>query len=207
MALRRMIEKNYYSAKFIFEVSSLSNFTEPLVSRCLLFRISLPKVDDVKKCLTKNFIKNNITDLKIINEEIDYIIKESVLIDNNINLKRVFGFFRYFITTQKKFKLLYYQKLDEIFEYICNKRISFINLKKIRDIIHELYINTVSMSEVINYIFFKTINKYIDKNNNFKEELLRITVNCDKLLKKGNKECLHAERYIICIIDLLQKTA
>lgn len=205
MALRRMIEKNHYSAKFIFEVNELSHFAEPLISRCLLIRIPLPKVEDVRICLTKNFLKNNISDQKIINENIDYIIKESIFIDNNINLKRVFGFFRYYITTKKKFKLLYYEKLDEVFEYICNKRISFINLKKIRDIIHELYINTVSMSEVINYIFNKTIDKYIDKNDNFKEELMRITVDCDKLLKKGNKECLHAERYIVCIIDLLQR--
>jgi DNA polymerase elongation subunit (family B) len=35
------------------------------------------------------------------------------------------------------------------------------------------------------------------------EELLKITVNCDINLKKGNKECLHLELYIISIIDLI----
>jgi DNA polymerase III delta prime subunit len=205
MALRRMIEKNHSSAKFIFEINVLSHFAEPLISRCLLFRVPLPKIEDIRVCLTKNFIKANITDLKIINENIDYIIQESIVIDNHINLKKIFGFFRYFISTKKKFKLLYYEKLNEIFEYICNKRISFINLKKIRDIIHELYINTVPMNEIIIFIFNKIIDKFKDKNIIFKEELMEITVDCDKLLKKGNKECLHAERYVISIIDLLQR--
>jgi len=205
MALRRMIEKNYMSAKFIFEITSLSNFSEPLISRCLLFRIPLPKIDEIKICLEKNIIKNKITNKEYINDLIDYIIKESSLIENNINLKKIFGFYRYFIATQERFKFMYYDKINEIFEYMSSKRISFVNLKKIRDIIHELYINTVPMDEIINCMFYKTLDFFKDKNDSFREELLRITVDCDKLLKKGNKECLHVERYIISIIDLLQK--
>ena len=205
MALRRMIEKNHMSAKFIFEITSLSNFSEPLISRCLLFRVPMPKIDEIKICLEKNIIKNEITNKEYIDDLISYIIKESTLIDNTVNLKKIFGFYRYFIATRERFKFMYYDKINEIFEYIINKRISFVNLKKIRDIIHELYINTVPMDEIISFIFHKTLEKFADKNNDFREELLRITVDCDKLLKKGNKECLHVERYAISVIDLLQK--
>ena len=205
MALRRMIEKNYMSAKFIFEITSLSNFSEPLISRCLLFRVPLPKIDDIKICLKKNIIKNGITNQDYIEDIVDYIVKESMLIDRNINLKKIFGFYRYFIATRERFKFIYYDKINEIFDYVCCKRISFINLKKIRDIIHELYINTVPMDEIINFIFYKTLEKFGDKNENLREELIKITVDCDKLLKKGNKECLHVERYAISVIDLLQK--
>ena len=205
MALRRMIEKNYMSAKFIFEITSLSNFSEPLISRCLLFRVPLPKIDDIKICLKKNIIKNGITNQDYIEDIVDYIVKESMLIDRNINLKKIFGFYRYFIATRERFKFIYYDKINEIFDYVCSKRISFINLKKIRDIIHELYINTVPMDEIINFIFYKTLEKFGDKNENLREELIKITVDCDKLLKKGNKECLHVERYAISVIDLLQK--
>ena len=205
MALRRMIEKNYMSAKFIFEITSLSNFSEPLISRCLLFRVPLPKIDDIKICLKKNVEKNGITNQDYIEDIVDYIIKESMLIDGNINLKKIFGFYRYFIATRERFKFIYYDKINEIFDYVCSKRISFINLKKIRDIIHELYINTVPMDEIINFIFYKTLEKFGDKNQNFREELIKITVDCDKLLKKGNKECLHAERYVVSVIDLLLK--
>ena len=199
LALRRIIEKNSYSSRFIFEISNLSNFSDPLISRCLTIRVKLPNINEIKLCL-KNFCSRkgfNITD-----EQIDIIINESNKINYKFDLKKIFGFLRYYLTTKKNFKFLYYDKFFEIINYITQKKISFITLQKIRDIVNEMYISLVSMEELLVFIFNHLSNLYKD-DNDFLFKLLDLTVYCDNNLKKGNKDCLHLEYYIISIIDLL----
>ena len=80
-------------------------------------------------------------------------------------------------------------------------KITFVGLQKIRDIINEMYINLVSMDELMHFIFNKLCD--INKNNNiYINKLLKLTINCDINLKKGNKDCLHLEHYIISIINI-----
>jgi len=201
LTLRRIIECNYQTAKFIFEVSSLSNFAEPIISRCLIFRIPLPKIDEIKAALI-NYSARHKIDIK--EETINHIINESTKIYTFYNLKKIFGFYRYYVFTNINFKFLYYDSFNDIYGYITNKKFLFTYIKKIRDIINELYINVVPMEELLNFLFFKLLEKYKDKYD-FCENLIRITVDCDKLLKKGNKECLHLELYTTALIQLIQK--
>ena len=72
----------------------------------------------------------------------------------------------------------------------------------IRDIINELYINLISMDELFNFIFNNIISIY-KKNINFIYKFIDLSVKCELNLKKGNKECLHLEYYIISIINLI----
>ena len=53
------------------------------------------------------------------------------------------------------------------------------------------------MNELLNYIF----NTLCDSKISFLK-LLELTIECDKNIKKGNKDCLHIEYYIISIIEL-----
>ena len=200
LSLRRIIEKNFNTAKFIFEINCISNFSEPLLSRFLLIRISLPNINEIKLCL-HNFSKRQ--NININENEINDIITESNNINNAINLKKIFGFYRYYIITGKKFKFIYYDKFYEILEYIYSKKISFITLLKIRDSVNEMYINLVPLDELIMFLFNNLVNKY-KNDNNFLDELIKISINCDIYLKKGNKECVHVEHYIVSIIDLIQ---
>jgi len=199
LALRKIIEKNLKTARFIFEVNNLSNLTEPLISRCLLIRVRLPKIDEIRLCL-KNFSLRK--GYKISNEKIDQIINESNKISMNIDLKKIFGYYFYYLHTSKDFKFLYHDKFDEIINYITHKKISFVNLLKIREIINEIYINLVSMEDFLFSIHNKLCILY-SKNNDLMYKLLDLTVKCDNNMKKGNKECLHLEYYIIAIIDIL----
>jgi DNA polymerase III delta prime subunit len=207
MMLRRLIEKNYSSVRFFFEANSLSKLSSPIISRFLLIRIKTPSDESIKVALN-NFISRNCKELYedtlTKNNAIEYILSESNKIDNKQNLKKIFGFLRYYIATKKHFHFLYYDKFEELFDFILQKKISFVNFQKIRDIIHELYINNVASSEILNYLFQKITNhKLYKSNNDFIEAALEITITCDINLKKGNKECLHIESYIISIIDLI----
>jgi hypothetical protein len=200
LALRRIIEKNYYTTKFIFEVSSISNFLEPIISRCLLIRISVPNIDAVRTCLKRISEKDNII---ISDDQINLIITESNKVDLYINLKKIFGFYRYFITTNNNFKFFYYDKFNEILKFIITKKFLYSSLLKIREIINEMYINTVCMAELLMFLYNKLMIIYKD-DTYIMNNIIKITTECDLLLKKGNKECIHLELYVVSIIDLLQ---
>lgn len=200
MSLRKIIETSVNTCKFIFEVNNLASLSGALTSRFLLIRVPLPKYNEIKLCI------QNYSDRKKHNVPkniIDNIIEESCIIPNIYNLKKIFGFYRYYVITNKKFKFLYYDYFNEIYNLMNNKKISFITFQKIRDIVNEMYINLISMNELLLFLYNKFIIKFTD-NNELLYKLIDISIKCDNNLKKGNKDCLHLELYIISIIDLLQ---
>ena len=199
LAFRKLLQNSLMTSKFIFEVSNLSNFNKTLISRCLLIKVPCSKFEDVKKCLIDYSFSKNV-DIKV--DVIEDIIKESNKIHDYINLKKVFGYYLYYLTVKKKFNFLYYDKFDEIISFINSKKISFITLQKIRDIVNELYINLIPMKELLFYIF-NTLCKINKDDNTFLYKLIEITQKCDTNLNKGNKECLYLEYYIISIIDTI----
>jgi len=194
LALRRIIEKNSYTSRFIFEVSNLSSFVEPLISRCLIIKVKLPTFEEIKVCL-KKYLKDD--------DQINKIINESNKVNYHYNLKKIFGYIHYYLATNKNFEFLYYDKFFEIINYINQKKISFVHLQKIREIINDMYINLVPMEELLIFIFHY-ISEMHKNDNIFLFKFLELTIKCDNNLKKGNKECLHLEYYIISIIELLQ---
>ena len=77
-------------------------------------------------------------------------------------------------------------------------------IEKIRNLIQELYINLVSMSDLILYIFNTLYTKY-NKNNKFIEFLIENTSLYDRLINKGNKESIHVECYVFILIEYIHK--
>jgi len=200
LSLRKIIDSNYKTCKFIFEISNLSNLIGPLKSRFLIIRIPMPNITDTKLCI-QNYVKRKGYDID--DKTIDDIITESNRISDNINLKKIFGFLRYYLLTGTHFKYLYYDTFFQIYDIICNKKISFVSINKIREIVNEMYINLIPMDELLLFLFNKLYDKY--NNNILLYDILELTIKCDLNLKKGNKECLHLEYYIISIIDLINK--
>lgn len=198
LSIRKIIEANSYTAKFIFEISNFDGFSEPLKSRCLCIRVPIPKIDDIKLCI-RNY--SNSKKYEISDNDINTIIQNSTLISNKYNLKKIFGYYRYFILTGKQFHFLYHDKFNEIAE-ILNKKVTFVSMCKIRELINEMYINLVSMEELMEYIFNIISRKYIN-NQEVIDKLLKLYVESHMRLKIGNKECLHVEYFIISIISLL----
>ena len=200
MAFRKFMEKNYRTCKFIFEVNNLSNFLEPLKSRCLLFRIKMPKMHDIKNCLINISKRKNIS---ISDNIIDEIINNSNKLSLLIDLKKIFGFYTYYIFTNKHFSYLYYDKFNEIINFINNKKISFVIIQRIRDLIGEMYINLVSMEELILFIYTQLSKMYMG-NDLFLHNLVYMTSKCYTNIQNGNKDTIHIEYYIISVIELVQ---
>ena len=120
-------------------------------------------------------------------------------------MKKIFGFYRYFLITKQNFKYEYYDKFDEIFNFIVGKKFFFSSMQKIRDIINEMYINTVPMHELLLFLNNKLLD-YYKNNQDLIFKIIEISTECDLLLKTGNKECLHLEYFIVSILDFLSET-
>jgi DNA polymerase III delta prime subunit len=200
MALRKIIEKTSSTAKFIFEVSNLSKLPEPILSRFLLIRIKMPNIEEIKICIN-NFSKRK--NIIISNEKINQIINDTLFISSKPNLKKIFGFYRYYISTKEDFKFLYFNYFNEIYQLINNKKISFVSFQKIRDLVYEMYINLVPMNELLYFLYNKFIQQFKNKPKEL-EKFYEITTKVDNNITKGNKECIHLEYYIISIIDIIQ---
>jgi DNA polymerase III delta prime subunit len=202
MALRMIIEKNFMSSRFVFEISQTSEFQEPLRSRCLNIRIPLPKIDKIKDSLRKMSIEENID---ITDEKINTIIDNSYEFNftkSFIDLKKCYGIYNYYKFTKKDLTFINDDKIKELIDLLECKKIVIGNFEKIRNVINELYINLFSMKELILYLFYYFYNKNID-NNSFLEKIVNLTVDVEININKGNKECIHAEYYSIALFELL----
>jgi replication factor C subunit 3/5 len=196
LSMRKLIENNYYSSKFIFEINSFDNFSEPLKSRCLAIRVPMPNLDDTKTCIKNYSLKKN---YNINDTDIDYIINNSN-INRQLNLKKIFGYYRFFIVTNGHFNFIYYDKFKELGD-IITKKVTFTSMNKIRELIHLMYINLVPMNELIEYIFNLTVDKYKD-NNDYIDKIIQLYNETYQRFKNGNKDCLHAEYFIISVITI-----
>ena len=199
LALRKIVDLNYKTSKFIFEISNLSNLISPLKSRFLIIRIPMPSILEVKDCIKNYSIRKGFT---IKDDIIDNIINDSSKISININLKKIFGFLRFYLLTGTPFIFLYYNSFFQILEIILNKKISMVSINKIREIVNEMYINLIPMEDLLIFLFNKLLDKF-SNNLVILTDLINLTVKCDLNLKKGNKECIHLEYYIISVIDLI----
>jgi hypothetical protein len=201
MSLRRIIETNYCTSRFVFEIEQLSSFQEPLQSRCLKVNIKLPLLEDIKKSILKMSIEENI---KLDNEFIDKIINESVEYKNTkfFNLKKIYGKYYHYKYTGTEFVYFYDNIVEELIKTIETKKIVMSNLEKIRDIINELYINLYPMKKLIFYTYYHFVYKY-KNNHDFIKDVLELTVKTDINMCNGNKECIHTEFYFIALFELL----
>lgn len=201
MILRKFIENNSTS-KFIFEINNLSNLIKSLQSRCLFIRIPMPSIKDIKLSIQRFLSKRNI---KLDENIIDDIINDSNKINIFINLKKIYGYLTYYLVTNKKFNFIYYDQFFEILNFIYNKKISFTHLKNIRDLVNDMYINLIPLNELITFIFYNIYKSY-SENVYIIKKLIELTCEIDINIKKGNKECIHVEYYIISVIDILHST-
>jgi hypothetical protein len=201
MSLRRIIETNCYTSRFVFEIEQLSSFQDPLQSRCMKINIKLPSYEAIKKSILKMSIEDNI---KLESDFIDKIINESVEYKNTklYNLKKIYGKYYHFKYTGKEFVYFYDEIVEELIKTIETKKILMSNLEKIRTIINELYINLYPMKKLIFYTYYHFVYKY-KNNQDFIKDILELTITTDVNMCNGNKECIHTEFYFIALFELL----
>lgn len=223
MALRKMMEQNIDSCRFIFECKNLSSIIEPLRSRFLMIRVENPSLSDLKTVIFSFTKKYFDKDLK--EEEYLKIIEMSRYYQ--YNMKHIFGILVCYLTTGDFLRLSYVDKMREIFEMMTSLEFYNDYFEKIRDIVQELYIELIPMSRVCSFLLKELLDYYQeddklypDRDNmlvsesslelskkakylKLKMEIIKKTVYYDTLMKNGNKLSIHLESYIIDIIRII----
>lgn len=202
LMLRKIIETNYISSKYIFETSNINFLPETLLTRFLSLRISSPKREEIEDLFTNIIKKNKIKfGKKILNSIIDVDKNYSLF----YNLNNIFCAFNYYIKTNELFINNYHKLINEIIVIIINKKTNFEIIYILKSICEKIFINCYDVHELIFNINYILTNKY---NNDLKlcTNIIKLTSECDmNLLKSTGKYFIHLENYFIKLILLIQK--
>lgn len=198
--LRKLIEKNYCSSKFIFETSSISSLPQSLKTRFFCFRIPNPKLEEVEIVIKKIINKNKI---KITKNNLNKIINYETKYKNYTDLNNIFIAFNYYLNTNKILFNNYHNIIDELINIITYKNLKFEHLSKIKIICEKLFINCYNVSDIIS-----SINKILeDKYKNNEEmivKILKLSSDCDyNLANSTGKYFIHLENYFVKLITLI----
>ncbi len=206
-ALRAIIEKKVYTARFVYITNNLSKMPDPIKSRCLSLRCPQPTKMDVVGMITQLGKKDK---LKITKHAITKIISNSSILNGCIDLNKIFYLLqlsypdrgRYTNTTIPEFKL--YEKLVKYAQTSVTK----VNLKLVNDIravIYELMVANIDLKEVYEYI----VNHFMESiiyPDEIKMKIVELTAKSEYEMVLGNKEPIHLESYLYQIIAIINKS-
>lgn len=202
MALRKMMEQNIDSCRFIFECKNLSSIIEPLRSRFLIVRVENPSLQDIKNVVfsfTKKYF-----DKELKNEEYEQIMEMAKYYQ--YHMKHIFGILVCYLTTGDFLRLSYVDKMKEIFDMMVSHHFRNEYFEKIREIVQELYIELIPMSRVCSFLLKELMKYYYEeKYLKLKMEIIKKTVYYDILMKNGNKLSIHMESFIIDLIRIIHQ--
>jgi len=195
-SLRRTMEKYSDSCKFIFICEQLSKIIEPIRSRCILFRTSLPSKEHIFETILQIADKDNIN---ISLEDYNEII-------NNCENKITNAVW---LLELKKHGINYYDNWSLLIDYIVsmilnknnyNNKNFFSVIKKIRELFYNLFITNISTQTIIRLIMINLLKNVEELK--LKINITEITSIFELRLSQGTRHIIHLEAYIIRLFYL-----
>jgi DNA polymerase III delta prime subunit len=204
--LRKIIENNYKSSRFIFETSKLSCIPESIRSRFFIIRISPPKKKELFDFINKSLIDNK---KKISKTIINKIINKEIYYQGYYHFFNIINGIEYYLETNEIIQNQYYNFLEDLIKIIFIKNINIIQISKIKSLLEKAFINFYDFNDIIykiDRLLYKKL--YNDNNNNDNDDLLykisQKTIQCDYALNHcTGKYFIHLENYIIQLIILI----
>ena len=195
-SLRRTMEKYSESCKFIFICDQLSKIIEPIRSRCLLFRTSLPTNQQILEAILNISHKENIN--LSINDYNEIISNSENKMNNTIWLLEL-----------KKYDIDYSDNWNLLINNIVlmiiniknynNKRF-FQVIKKIRECFYNLFITNIKTQTILRLIMINLLKNTTDLK--LKINIIEITSIFELRLSQGTRHVIHLEAYIIRLFYL-----
>ena len=195
-SLRRTMEKYSESCKFIFICDQLSKIIEPIRSRCILFRTSLPTNEQILETILHISDKDQIN---ISLESYNEIINNS---ENKINNA-------IWLLELKKHNIDYSDNwnllINKIVIMILNKK-NYNNkrffqvINKIRECFYNLFITNIPTQTILRLIMINLLKNICDLK--LKINVIEITSIFELRLSQGTRHIIHLEAYIIRLFYL-----
>lgn len=199
-ALRCIIEKTKYTARYIFTCNSYTKMADPIISRFLCLRLKTPTEEE-----TTSIIKDicKIEKLKLTKANIKKLINNRPI--NIINLKYIINLLQLsFITGKyKKYTYNYIEYMKKMLRYMdCDpKYLSVSRIDKIREHIYTLKVKQIDSITVIKYILSYFLKKDIpDKKKN---KLCIRVAELEHRMTTGNKDPLYIENIYYSIMRIM----
>jgi replication factor C subunit 3/5 len=203
-ALRSIMESNNDNFRIVFLVSSLNRIIEPIISRCMLIKITIPNNNDIFNIIKNISIKE---DIPIEDDFLKNIIKIC-----NGNIKKTINYLDYYSTSNNNENKLddSYISIKKLVNLIYTSEIN--NIPDIRNIIYNLFISFNKPLDIINQIYLIIEEDILDiknKDDNYKNHiLLEINIyltNLSSMLNVANKPIIYFENFIYFLFKLFNK--
>lgn len=192
-SLRRMIETNASTCRFIMWCNNLSNVILPLQSRCVLIRIPRPSPDDLFKYLCLISARETFSgNMKKINK----IVKLS-----GCDIKKALWSLQLHLLGYN-FITNYDIAIKRIVKMIMERKIS--KIENIRDAFFHLTITNFNPIEIIKRILNSLIKKK-DISEKSKMNIIQSSSEIEYKLLRGRRDVIHFEYWITNIIDNLRR--
>ena len=190
------MEKYSDSCKFIFICDQLSKIIEPIRSRCILFKTSLPTKEQIFETILR------ISDL----DKIDISLQDyNEIISNSENkINQAIWFLelkKYNIDYSYNWNILILEIVNKILNkknYSSKKFLSVI--KKIRNIFYDLFITNIPTQTIIRLIMTNLLDRVDDLK--LKINIIEITSIFELRLSMGTRNIIHFESYCIRLFYL-----
>ena len=206
-SLRRTLEKHIDNCRFIFIINQESTLIEPLMSRCVEFRISAPNYDQIHDILKHICVSES---LKYTDGQLKQISQYGRRnLNSTINLLQYISI--YFPEMLSKDQTIYFNKIIEIDNYlheIANLIMTKKNPKAIitaRTQLYDLLVHCVEPLDIMKKLFYIIFNEFELKKMDAKSNhtLVGILAKYENTLKQGSKPIYHLEGFVVSVVNLL----
>ena len=197
-SLRRTMEKYVNNCKFILINHQLSKVIEPIRSRCLCVRVSLPKTETVFESLFKIANKEK---LNLSLKEYNSIVKNS---DNQIGKAIWLLQLHQFKIKHHVFWTDYIDKIINIIFEINSKMSKtkyYNNMMKVRNLLYTIFITNINTQVIIKELMNRLLLKV--KSLDLKSKIIEISSAYECRLTLGKRHIIHLEAYVNTIIYIL----
>lgn len=207
-SLRRTLEKHIDNCRFIFLVNQESKLIDPLMSRCIQFRLSSPTNNEIQSILESICENEGIMYEK---SQLCQITKYS-----KRNLSTAINMLQYLsVCESNQINNTHEIQFDEICEIdsylnkICLILKASKNIKdilSIRNILYDLLIHCVEPIEILKGLYHQICQTFKPQcDEKYKHQLVKILITYENTLKQGSKPIYHLEGFVVSVYNLLRK--
>lgn len=198
-AMRNLVESTHRTARYILTCSNLNKVILPLRSRFILLRNPLPDkavVTEILKSIAKE------CGVKTSTRAINIVITTGMRFTDMINLNHIINIFQLSYITGKyiRYETTFTRYADDLIKLIDSKFVPD-NVDKIREIIYIIYVGNVDITNILIYLVKHYINTIV--NEKYKYQIVELGAKYEVMMRRGNKEPLYLETFILNVINIL----